>query len=193
MLYGDWQANADATGQTLGVPVESAAASSLPADVQTKQERKNPFQSSSGQAQPAAFIKAEMPGSILTEEQLQSELRKVYTDWALSAVRGNWKKHASFYAGKVEYFRDGSMTREKVEARKRNIFGKLDSYWLKFSESPEIVLKNFNGQQEADLSFDRSWTLSRGRKQSSGRARGLITLRREEDGWQIISEKQVKK
>ncbi|MEK7834404.1 MAG: hypothetical protein AAB401_25170, partial [Acidobacteriota bacterium] len=69
------------------------------------------------------------------------------------------------------------------------IFGKLDSYWLKFSDSPQIVLK----EKEADLTFDRSWTLRRGRKQTSGRAQGSITLRREEKGWRIVSERQIKK
>ena len=109
----------------------------------------------------------------------------------MAAARGDWQKHSGFYADRAEYFRDGALTREKIVARKRGIFGKLDSYALKFSESPEVVLKNFGGKQEADVIFERQWTLRRGRKRSTGRAQGVITLRREPKGWRIVSEKQI--
>ncbi len=193
LLYSDWQANADGADHTIVSPADSKTASSPASDVQTGQTNKIPIDGNDEKTVPAVFIKANEPGSSAAEEQLRSEVSTVYTEWAMSAVRGEWKKHADYYADRVEYFRDGTMTRAKVEARKRNIFGKLDSYWLRFSNSPQIVLKNFDGHQEADVIYDRSWTLRRGRKQSSGRAQGVITLRRLDDGWRIISEKQIKK
>ena len=190
-LYNDSQAEA---GETSPIADAPPAASSPTPGVQPKQPNKAASVSIENPATkpvPAAYVKPD-PAA---EEKIQLELRAVYTDWALAAVKGDWKKHSSFYADRVEYFRDGSMTRTKVESRKRSIFGKLDSYWLKFSDSPQIVLKNFDGNQaqEADLAFDRSWTLQRGRKQTSGRAQGLITLRRETQGWRIVSEKQIKR
>ena len=161
-------------------------------------------QKQAAQTEPVAYIKAtaSMTPAVLalSEEKLRREVRAAFSDWAMAAVKGDWQKHTSFYADRVEYFRDGSMTRSKVEARKRGIFGKLDSYWLRFSDSPQIVLKNSadksdgkSGVQEADVTFDRSWTLRRGRKQTSGRAQGVITMRREARGWRIVSEKQIKK
>ncbi|MFN0110654.1 MAG: protein kinase domain-containing protein [Blastocatellia bacterium] len=176
-LYNDWQASAD--------EAQPVAASSPTLDVLPKPADKLATETKNSNAVPAAFVKPEVEKA----ESLQRELRAVYADWALAAVKGDWAKHASFYADRVEYFRDGSMPRAKVEARKRAIFGKLDSYWLKFSDSPQIVLKN---DAEADLTFDRSWTLRRGRKQTSGRAHGSITLRRETNDWRIVSEKQIK-
>lgn len=192
-LYNDWQAKA---GEASQVTAQVAGASSPTPDVLSKQASqasvKNPDGRTGEQSIPAVFIKNEA-----VEEAVQRELRTVYTDWASTAVRGEWAKHAGFYSDRVEYFRDGALPRARIEARKRAIFGKLDSYWLKFSDSPKIVLKNFDGSQklgqEADLIFDRSWTLRRGRKQSSGRAQGSVTLRREAKGWRIVSEKQIKK
>ncbi|MDX2044376.1 MAG: protein kinase [Acidobacteriota bacterium] len=189
VLYSDSLAEADEASQLLASP--SIASSPTPG-VQPKQPNKAAIENSSPRtAVPATYVSPD-PAA---EEKARQELRSVYTEWALAAVKGDWTKHASFYADRVEYFRDGSMPRTKVESRKRSIFGKLDSYWLKFSDSPQIDLKNSDsGQiQKADLVFDRSWTLQRGRKQTSGRAQGLITLRRETKGWRIVSEKQIKK
>ena len=154
------------------------------------------------QTEPAAYVKAAASTTpattALNDEKIRREIRAAYSDWAVSATRGEWQKHASFYADRVEYFRDGTMTRSKIESRKRAIFGKLDSYWLRFSDSPQIVLKNSDGKLpdgalEADVSFDRSWTLRRGRKQTSGRAEGVVTMRRDARGWRIVREKQIKK
>lgn len=188
-LYNDWLAKAD---NTTPISAEPIYASSPISGVQPKQpSTATADESSATKAVPAAYVKPD-PAA---EEKVQQELQAVYTEWATAAMRGDWTKHVNFYADRVEYFRDGSMPRAKVESRKRSIFDKLDSYWLKFSDSPQIVLKNSDsGQaQEANLTFDRSWTLRRGRKQTSGRAQGLITLRREPKGWRIVSEKQIKK
>lgn len=193
LLNSDWQTNAGGASHTPALPTDSPSASSMAGNVLTGRMDKVSDEKTDNKTIPAVLIKADSPGLPSAEEQLKAGLRSVYTEWAMSAVRGDWKKHAGFYADRVEYFRDGSMTRAKVEARKRNIFGKLDSYWLRFSDSPQIVLKNFDGHQEADLIYDRSWTLRRGRKQSSGRAQGVITLRKLDEGWRIISEKQIKK
>ncbi len=186
-LYNDWQAKARETSQ---IPSEIIAASSPTPVVLLKQTNLAAIENSGNKADkkalPAAYVKNEA-----STEAVQRELQTVYTDWAQAAIKGEWSKHAGFYADRVEYFRDGLMPRAKIEARKRSIFGKLDSYWLKFSDMPQIVLKDT--QDEADLIFDRSWTIKRGRKQTSGRAQGSITLRREAKGWRIVSEKQIKK
>lgn len=185
-LYNDWQAKARETSQ---ITSEIIAASSPTPGVLLKQPApaaiENPDSKAENKALPAAYVKNEA-----STEAVQRELQTVYTDWAQAAIKGEWSKHTGFYADRVEYFRDGALPRAKIEARKRSIFGKLDSYWLKFSGTPQIVLKD---DKEADLIFDRSWTIKRGRKQTSGRAQGSITLRREAKGWRIVSEKQIKK
>ncbi len=188
VLYNDPQAEADETSLFVASP---KSASSPAPGVQPKQSQNVAIENPASKTVPAAYVSPD-PAA---EEKVQRELRSVYTDWAMAAIKGEWKKHASFYADRVEYFRDGSMSRAAIESRKRSIFGKLDSYWLKFSDSPQIVLKYSElGQvQEAHLTFDRSWTLRRGRKPTSGSARGMITLRPETNGWRIVSEKQIKK
>jgi hypothetical protein len=128
-------------------------------------------------------------------ERIQREVRTVYNDWSLAAVRGDWSKHMSFYADQVDYFSNGVLSRSKIEKRKRGIFTGLDAYLLRFSEAPQIHVKNSAGVQEADVIFDRRWVLRRGRKSKSikGEAQGLITLRRDSRGWRIVSERQIKK
>jgi serine/threonine protein kinase len=128
-------------------------------------------------------------------ERSQREVRAVYTDWANTAARGDWRKHMSFYADRIDYFSYGSLLRSKVEARKRGIFRSFDSSTLRFSDSPQIHMKSTNGGvQEADVTFDREWVLRlKGRKPVEGKARGMITLRRSPRGWLIVSERQMKK
>src|SRR5262249_43660870 len=106
-----------------------------------------------------------------------------------SAARGDWPKHMSFYADRVEYFRDGLTPKAKIETRKRKIFDRLTSYKLHFSDAPQVLVQG----DRAEVSFDRGWQLCRGRKCNDGHARGMITLRRQGRGWRIISEKQIKK
>src|SRR5262245_16060880 len=116
--------------------------------------------------------------------------------WVKTAVRGDWVKHLNFYADRVDYFQNRKMARAEVGSRKLRTFGGLDSYSLKFTQSPQVSLRQVDGGQEADVSFDKQWRLMRGRKVKpiTGVARGMITLRREpRGGWRIVSEKQIKK
>ncbi len=201
-LYDDWRAKAEearlhsnqpaaqsaavlpASSPEIGVQGtgRNAAISNKPAVTPSPEQQ-------SQRAVPAAFVK---PTVVVSEEQIRREVNALYTDWAMTATRGDWKKHSSFYADRADYFRDGAMTRERIIARKRGIFDKLDAYTLRFSESPQIVLKSFDGKQEADVIFDRQWALRRGRKRSTGRAQNVLTFRREPDGWRIVGEKQIK-
>lgn len=208
-LYADWQATADET--TPEVSASSGANSSImptPAARSSRegvQENGQKVGQKTGQlseqvatpmqAEPAAYVKPSpsTAAPFLSEDKIRREVRAVYTYWATAAVRGDWREHANFYADRVEYFRDGPLPREKVVLRKRGIFGKLDSYSLRFSETPQVTLKTVGGKQEAEVIFDRSWTLRRGRKKTVGHAPGIITLRREPKGWRIVSEKQIKK
>ncbi len=139
-------------------------------------------------------VKNEIPSSAPNAiERAQREVRAIYSDWSTAAVRGDWDKHMNYYADRVEYFSNGVLPKSKIENRKRQIFRGLDSYSLRFSATPQITLKNFGGTQEADIIFDRKWELRRGRKKIPGEARGLITMRRDARGWQIVSERQIKK
>ncbi|MBO0861498.1 MAG: hypothetical protein J2P21_24015, partial [Chloracidobacterium sp.] len=144
-----------------------------------------------GGAMPASYIKTEVPSSAAAGESARREVRSVYDQWVRSAVGRNWDKHLGFYADHVDYFRDGKLTRAQIKARKRRIFTALDSYSLKFTQSPQIRLRQADGSQLADVRFDKQWLLWRNHKKIEGRAHGLITLRRESHGWRIISEKQI--
>jgi serine/threonine protein kinase len=143
---------------------------------------------------PPASVKNDSSMSTLNE-RIQREVRAVYTDWANTAVRGDWHKHMSFYADRINYFSYGSLQRTKVEERKRGIFRNFDSSTLKFSDSPQIQMKSTDGGvQEADVTFDREWVLRlKGRKPVEGKARGMITLRRSPRGWLIVTERQMRR
>jgi len=180
----EWQMGAGASSSQAAVPAEELAPEAM--TVPSKPE------SVVRKASPSPVVKPESPNAS-ADERAQREVRSVYAEWATSATRGDWKKHMSFYADRIDYFRDGVLTRAKVEARKRKIFGGFDSYSLKFTQSPQIQLVNNNGAQEAEVTFDRRWRFQRGRKRVDGKAQGLITLRREARGWRIVGEKQIKK
>lgn len=184
LWVSDWQTEADASSSQAAVPAEDLAP-----EMMTIPSKPEPV---ARKTSPSPAVKTESPNAS-ADERTQREVRSVYAEWATSAMRGDWKKHMSFYADRIDYFRDGVLTRAKVEARKRRIFGGLDSYSLKFSQSPRIQLVNNSGSQEVEVTFDRQWQLNQGRKRADGRAQGLITMRRESRGWRIVSEKQIKR
>jgi serine/threonine protein kinase len=163
-------------------------------------KRPEPAESGGGNILPASIkdtsrdSKIDPPGKAATETSMR-EIKSVYAEWTSSAIRGDWGKNLSYYADRIDYFRDGNLTRAEVGARKRTIFGKLNSYTLKFTQSPQVTLRMVNGVQEADISFDRQWRLQqkKNHRPVEGKARGLIILRRDARGWRIISEKQVRK
>jgi serine/threonine protein kinase len=160
-------------------------------------KRSGPAEFGGGKILPVSATKEtkiDPPTKSATESAIR-EVKSVYAEWTSSAIRGDWGKHLSYYADRIDYFRDGNLTRASVGARKRTIFGKLNSYTLKFTQAPQVNLRTVNGVQEADISFDRQWRLQqkKNRRPVEGKARGLITLRRDARGWRIISEKQVRK
>jgi ketosteroid isomerase-like protein len=184
LWLSEWQTEAGASSSQTAVSAEELAPEAM-----TVPSKPEPV---ARKTSPSPVVKPESPNAF-TDERAQREVRSVYAEWAASATRGDWKKHMSFYADRIDYFRDGVLTRAKVEARKRKIFGGFDSYSLKFTQSPQIQLVNKNGAQEAEVTFDRRWRFHRGRKRVDGKAQGLITLRRDTRGWRIVSEKQIKK
>jgi len=132
--------------------------------------------------------------AINNSERVKNELRAIYTDWAGAAVAGDWHRHMSHYARRVEYFRNGLLPRSKVEERKQRIFSGLDSYRLHFSDNPQIAWRSLHeraSDAEADLTFEREWILQRGQKRVNGKALGLIRLRHGLRGWYIVSERQI--
>jgi ketosteroid isomerase-like protein len=127
-------------------------------------------------------------------ERARREIEAVYADWVATASRGDWKRHMDYYGERVDYFRDGALPRERVESRKRRIFGGVTRYSLRFSDKPQILMRTAAADaaaDEAEILFDRQWRLCRGRKCRDGRARGAITLQLQRRGWRIVGERQI--
>jgi serine/threonine protein kinase len=196
LVFREWQAEADETARSASLTSAdsnhdqgSGGPDSSPAN---SVRRPGAAESNEGNALPASYVKTDAKTDISLPVSLEREVRSIYDQWVKSAIGGNWEKHMSFYADRVDYFRDGKLTRAQIKARKRRVFGALDSYSLKFTQSPQIRLRRIKGAQVVDVGFDRRWLLKRNRKKIEGKAHGLITLRREARGLRIISEKQVK-
>jgi serine/threonine protein kinase len=128
----------------------------------------------------------------VTSDVLRHEVRAVYAAWTMTAVRGDWRSHMNFYGDRVDYYKDGLIPRTKVEARKKRIFAGLDSYKLHFAEEPAILLRPGSQGPEADVVFDKDWALTRASRVAEGRARTLVSFRRDSKGWHIVGERQVK-
>jgi hypothetical protein len=204
LLFSEWQAKADETAGTATLKSadsnngQGSGNSSLANSVSDTNDlrRSDETESSGGKTLPASYVnndaKTGISSSGSASESAEREVRSVYDQWVKSAIGGNWEKHLSFYADRVDYFRDGKLTRAQIKARKRRVFGALDSYSLKFTQSPQVRLRKADSAQVADVSFDRQWLLRRNRRKIEGKAHGLITLRREARGWRIVSEKQTK-
>ncbi len=131
------------------------------------------------------------PVTNLELEQVAGELRAIYAAWARTASQGQWRAHMSFYADQVDYYRDGLISRSAVAARKRRIFSGLDSFSLLMDEQPIIRLSRRDGRPQADLIFDKQWQLRRGRKRAEGKSRTMLTLRRDDQSWYIVRERQL--
>ena len=186
--YADWRAQAVPNA----VATEDARLSGAGVQEQTQVGQAQPEDGAKRQAVLASYVKPDAsPAMAPAVESAQRDLRAIYGEWATAAQRGDWQKHMSFYSDRVEYFRDGNLTRAKIAARKQAIFGKLDRYTLRFSDAPRIVWKQPG--TEAELFFDRFWTLQRGRKRVTGKANGSVTMRRDGQSWRIVSEKQTKR
>jgi serine/threonine protein kinase len=211
LLFNEWQAEADETpgsaaARSAGPDNGQGAGSPNPSPTSfvggaSGVRRSAGAESSGVGALPASYVKNDAKTDMSSSgsagggsagEIAEREVRSVYDQWVKSAVGGNWEKHMSFYADRADYFRDGKLSRAQIKARKRRVFGALDSYSLKFTQSPQIRLKQVGGAQVADVKFDRQWLLKRNRKKIEGKAHGLITLRREARGWRIVGERQVK-
>ena len=146
-----------------------------------------------GTSVPASLVRPEVSPTMMPEfEAAQRELQAVYAAWTASAARGDWRRHLGFYAERVDYYRDGLIPRARVEERKRRTFRGLDSYALRFAEAPQIYFKSRGGEPHAELVFDKQWTLGRGRRRAEGKARTLVSLRRDALGWRIHGERQLK-
>jgi serine/threonine-protein kinase len=201
LLFSEWRAKADEAAKSVALQSadsNSAQGSESPSPSLTNSvgetdslKRPDVAESNGGKTLPASYVKSDAKADIPSPAAAGREVKSIYDQWVKSAVGGNWDKHLNYYADRVDYFRDGKLTRAQVKARKRRVFGALDSYSLKFTQSPQIRLRQVDGAQVADVRFNRQWTLKRNRKKIEGRAHGLITLRREARGWRIISEKQI--
>ncbi|MDX2031951.1 MAG: serine/threonine-protein kinase [Blastocatellia bacterium] len=197
MLYGEWRAQADDFAEADAglvreaplAPPAAAAASPVGKSVQPREAR--------GAMTPElgkrGGLSAESNGGGALE-RARREIEAVYADWVATASRGDWKRHMDYYGERVDYFRDGALSRERVESRKRRIFGGVTRYSLRFSDKPQILMRTAAGDaaaDEAEILFDRQWRLCRGRKCRDGRARGAITLKLQRRGWRIVSERQI--
>jgi serine/threonine protein kinase len=164
----EWRTQADASVSS-SVPAGEAAQNALVGKSDKQFERgKAPgpmtgtspaAANSAGEGKPSPTVPVKNDPSLSNLiERTQREVRAVYSDWANTAARGDWQKHMSFYADRIDYFSYGSLQRAKVEERKRGIFRNFDSSTLRFSDSPRIRMKSSNGEvQEADVTFDREW------------------------------------
>jgi hypothetical protein len=119
-------------------------------------------------------------------------VKATYTVWADTAARGDWKRHLGLYADRVDYYSDGEVSRAKVEARKRRTFSGLNSFSLRFDNAPQISFRTRGGETQAEVTFDKQWTLNRGRKRAKGKSRVMLTLRRDAQGWRIVGERQLR-
>jgi serine/threonine protein kinase len=125
-------------------------------------------------------------------ERVKGELLAIYAAWARTASQGQWRAHMSFYADQVDYYRDGLISRSAIAARKRRTFSGLDSFSLFMDEQPIIRPSRRDGRLQADLIFDKQWQLRRGRKRAEGKSRMMLTLRRDDQSWHIVRERQLR-
>jgi serine/threonine protein kinase len=126
-------------------------------------------------------------------ENLEAEVKTFYRHWAKTALDQDWAAHAETYAETLDYYRDHAVTRQSVMTRKQRVLSGLNRTYLKFAGSPQIILRERDGVQLAQLTFDKSWDLQRGQQRNSGKAQTQLNLERSADGqWQIVSERQLK-
>jgi hypothetical protein len=108
--------------------------------------------------------------------------------WKSNAEAVDLDSYMQNYAETVDYYNRRAASRSVVRADKARAFAMYDSIRIDLSNRNISV---DNGGQRATAEFDKEWDF-RGRRNSSGKVRTQLRLRREGSRWLIVGERDLR-
>ncbi len=122
------------------------------------------------------------------ESQAQKEVSQRLISWKSSAESLNLDEYMAHYAGIVDYYKRNGASLAFVRADKLRAFTRYDSINIKLTN---ISISADPTGQEATVTFDKEWNFE-GNRNSSGKVKQLMKLRKINEQWLITAEKDVK-
>ncbi len=120
-------------------------------------------------------------------EQIKQEVSDTIDEWASASESGDLDLLMYNYAGTVDYYKTRGAGAGAVRRDKQRAFGLYDS--INFNISNISITPN--SSDTATAVFDKEWNFE-GAKNSTGKVRSQLQLRKENGKWVISGERDLK-
>ena len=121
-------------------------------------------------------------------EQTRREVAEVVDRWRSNTEALDVDAYMENYADKVDYYNRRGASRATVRNDKKRAFGLYDSVRMEVSNM-NISVNDIGDRATAE--FDKAWDF-RGNRNSSGKVRSQLQLRREGERWLISGERDLR-
>lgn len=121
-------------------------------------------------------------------KDVSREVIKTLADWEADTEALDLDALMTYYADRVDYYRNPGAVRETIKRDKDRAFSRFDSINMEISNIRVSPGKDGN---TATAEFDKSWVFE-GDSRSEGRVRSRLTFTRVNDKWLISGEQDIK-
>lgn len=171
------------SSKSVRAQIESPEGVSAPAQVETRNESKQP---------PAELIKAS-DGKEVTKtpdpEAIKAEIANLVERWKDLAEGHNADKLAQMYGEKVDYLGTPGTASAQIKSALEKTFATYNEIDIDISNL--VVAVDAEGTAATAL-FDKEWAHEAAPKLSEGKAHFKLHLQKSGDEWKIVTEKQLK-
>jgi ketosteroid isomerase-like protein len=120
----------------------------------------------------------------------QAELNTSLADWVSATNSRNIDRQMNHYASKINaYYRVRNASPETVRAEKRRVFARADQVDIQTGK-PEITVSPDG--RSATMRFRKKYAIKEGGRSRSGEVVQELQWVKSDDGWRIVSERDVK-
>ena len=160
---------------------------SLPSATQNAQPDARTVASPQSGKTPSGSSEAQNPAGVSSD--VRQELRSLLDGWIAATNARDVERQMAFYAPTLDaFYLKRNASRQSVRAEKARLLSQLTSADVRASE-PEI---NISGDgRTATMRFQKSWDF-KGAQPSSGEVVQELRWVKTDDGWKIISERDVR-
>jgi hypothetical protein len=142
-------------------------------------------------SQEASIPARQMPSQRPTEisvEQARQEVSQFVDQWRSNTESMDVDSYMANYAPTVDYYKRRGATWAQVRNDKTRAFGMYHSIRM---DTSNMTVSVDESSERATAEFDKEWDF-RGDRNSSGKVRTELRLRRKDGRWLIIGERDVK-
>ncbi len=137
---------------------------------------------------PTRTANASVPANTADQSQTRNEVSQRLISWKSSAESLDLDENIAHYAEIVDYYKKEAASVAFIRADKIKAFSRYNSIQIKLTN---ISISVGQPEQEATVTLDKEWNFE-GDKNSSGKVKQLIKMRKINDQWLITAEKDLK-